>query len=100
MRKGKTNNPNGRPKGSPNKVTSDVKAFITDIIESNRETIVSDLQALEPYQRLTILERLMRYVIAPEQAKSNVLLETIDLPQDRRPVIIFTDDFENDAEGV
>ena len=59
MRKGKTNNPNGRPKGSPNKVTSDVKAFITDIIESNRETIVSDLQALEPYQRLTILERLM-----------------------------------------
>ena len=36
MRKGKTNNPNGRPKGSPNKVTSDVKAFISDIIEENK----------------------------------------------------------------
>ena len=73
MGKGKTNNPNGRPKGSPNKVTSDVKAFIADVIESNRETIISDLQALEPYQRLTILERLMRYVIAPEQAKNGPL---------------------------
>ena len=100
MRKGKTNNPNGRPKGSPNKVTSDVKAFISDIIETNRDTILSDLKALEPYQRLTILERLMRYVIAPEQAKNGALLDKTDLLQARPPVIIFTDDFENDAEGV
>lgn len=34
--KGKTNNPNGRPKGVPNKVTKSVRAFIGEVIDKNR----------------------------------------------------------------
>lgn len=88
MSKGKTNNPNGRPKGKPNKISTDLKAFITEIIEQNRETIKSDLQALEPYQRLVIIDRMMRFVIAPEQPK-----QTPDpKPYIPMPIICFGDD--------
>ena len=88
MIKGKTNNPNGRPVGTPNKVTTDLKAFIADVIELNREAILSDLQALEPYQRLVIIDRMMRFVIAPEQPKQ------IPEPRPDRPIPII--DFGND----
>jgi hypothetical protein len=34
-RKGKTNNPNGRPAGTPNKVTADARAAIAMFVEQN-----------------------------------------------------------------
>lgn len=68
--KGKTNNPNGRPKGVPNKVTKSVRGFIGDVIDKNRRQITKDLKALEPKDRLIILEKLMQYIIPKQQAQS------------------------------
>ncbi len=70
MAKGHTNNPNGRPKGTPNKITQDMRQWLAAVIDDNREQIVEDLQALEPRDRLMILERLMQYVIPKQQAVS------------------------------
>lgn len=70
MRKGKTNNPNGRPKGKPNKVTSELKAWINKIIDDNKEQVINDLKELDPKDRLTIIERLMQYVIPKQQSIS------------------------------
>lgn len=68
--KGKTNNPNGRPKGVPNKVTKSVRVFIGEVIDKNRRQMVKDLKALEPKDRLIILEKLMQYIIPKQQEQS------------------------------
>lgn len=83
MEKGKTNNPNGRPTGKPNKVTADVKKLITEVINENIEAIRGDLKTLEPYQRLVIIERFMRYVVAPEKA-----IQSIEVLPERKPCLI------------
>ena len=65
--KGKTNNPNGRPKGVPNKVTASLRTFVAEILNKNKRQISKDLKALQPKDRLIILERLMQYVIPKQQ---------------------------------
>ena len=65
--KGKTNNPNGRPKGVPNKVTASLRTFVAEILNKNKRQISKDLKALQPKDRLIILEMLMQYVIPKQQ---------------------------------
>ena len=62
MEKGQTNNPNGRPKGKPNKSTRELRDVIQCIIEKNLPQMARDLKALSPKDRLDILVKLMAYV--------------------------------------
>ena len=67
----------GRQKGTPNKVTGDLRAFVAKLIDDQWEQMISDLQALEPKDRLLMIERFMQYVIpkappeAPPQPETN-----------------------------
>lgn len=70
MEKGKTNNPNGRPKGKPNKITQDVRGWLSAVIDKNRKQMERDLKKLEPKDRLQMLEKLMQYVVPKQQAVS------------------------------
>lgn len=56
----------GRKKGTPNKVTASLREWITELIDNERERMQSDLQKLEPKDRLMMLEKLMQYVL-PKQ---------------------------------
>lgn len=58
----------GRAKGTPNKTTSTLKGWITQVIEENKGQMLEDLASLEPRERLQILERFMGYVIPKQQA--------------------------------
>ncbi|MBQ6080487.1 MAG: hypothetical protein IJK93_09460 [Muribaculaceae bacterium] len=68
--KGKTNNPNGRPKGVPNKVTKTVREWITDFINDNRAQLEKDIKKLTPYERIRVIERFLPYIIPKQQAIS------------------------------
>lgn len=68
QQKGKTGNPNGRPKGTPNKVTSEMKSWIQQLIDGNRKQLEKDLKALDPAERWRVVEKLMSYVVPKMQS--------------------------------
>lgn len=55
----------GRPKGVPNKSTEELRSTLKAFIEGNLERMQADFDALEPHQRLTMLERFLRHVLPP-----------------------------------
>lgn len=57
----------GRQKGTPNKVTSSVKGWLSCLIDKNRRQIEKDLKAVKPLERLQMLEKLMQYVVPKQQ---------------------------------
>jgi hypothetical protein len=65
--KGHTNNRNGRPVGSLNKTTTEIKSLITDFVGRNMESLQSDFDKLEPKDRLAFFEKLLPYVIAKQR---------------------------------
>lgn len=73
QQKGHTGNPNGRPKGTPNKITSTIRNWIIELINDNREQIQKDLQSLEPKDRLSYIEKLLPYIL-PKVDKTEVNL--------------------------
>jgi len=72
QKKGQTGNPNGRPKGTPNKVTAEMKEKIQLFVESNFETLQKDFDNVDAKDRLIIFERLLKYVIPTKIEQENV----------------------------
>jgi hypothetical protein len=66
--KGRTNNPAGKPIGSNSKPVGDLRRWVGEFIEGEREQIVSDWKALEPKDRIVMFEKLMRFVLPTLQA--------------------------------
>lgn len=70
----------GRQKGTPNKVTKSVRNVLEKVISRNARHIQRDLDALEPKDRLTLLEKFMQYVVPKQSA---IKAEITDLsPED------------------
>jgi len=61
--KGTTNNPNGRPKGTPNKLTKQMRELISEALEKGLESFDDDLKKLEPKDRLNVLAKFASLVI-------------------------------------
>ena len=96
-RKGTTNNPNGRPAGKPNRITSDVKNWLAGLIDKNRKQMERDLKLLEPKERLLILEKLMTYVVPKQQAvQAQIDLNTLSDEQLNILINELTKDLENE----
>lgn len=75
--KGQTNNPNGRPKGTPNRTTKEVKDLLNQFISDNLDDLQSEYDKLESEKKLQFFERVLKYVI-PQQREIN---QTIDVSQ-------------------
>ncbi len=70
QKKGQTGNPNGRPKGTPNKVTGTVKEWIASIIDGNRQQFEEDLTKLDAGERVRVISNLLQYVTPKMQSAS------------------------------
>lgn len=63
MRKGHTNNPKGRPTGTPNKSTQELRSFIQAFIEKNSENLQDEFDKLEGSDKFRVIEKLLPFVL-------------------------------------
>ena len=54
FKKGQSGNPNGRPKGTRNKTTLELRQKVASLIDGQMETIFKDFQSLAPKERIDI----------------------------------------------
>lgn len=67
----------GRPKGSKNKASGQVRGRIQSLFDDNFETVQADLESLEPKDRLKFMTDLLPYLLPKLQ--STTYSQTIDL---------------------
>ena len=60
----------GRKRGTPNRTTSTIREWLTNLIGKNQRQMERDLKELLPKERLMMLEKLMGYVVPKQQAVS------------------------------
>lgn len=77
----------GRAKGTPNKVSSTVKDWISQLIDDNRVQIEKDIKKLSPKDRLQMFEKLMQYVV-PKQQSVRADIDLFSLPENQIDIII------------
>ena len=73
----------GRKKGTPNKTTQTAKEWISETLCANWEQMKSDLQSLEPKERLQLLFifKLLEYVV-PKQRETSTNVKFEDLTEE------------------
>lgn len=57
----------GRAKGTPNKATTDLKAWVSYILDNGRDKFVDSLEQLEPNEYIRVFIGLLNYAL-PKQA--------------------------------
>jgi hypothetical protein len=80
LRKGQTNNPDGRPKGSLNKVPSRTREAFNKLIEDNLDNMsiwLAEVAAEDPKAALDVVAKLSEYIV-PKLARTETTLETKD----------------------
>lgn len=78
MKKGHTNNPNGRPRGVPNKTTKTAREWLSALIDQHRELIESDLREMEPEKRVTAIIKLLEFVVPKASSNMNISFDRLD----------------------
>lgn len=63
QRKGQTGNPNGRPAGSPNKITAEIRNAFQLLVSNNIDTLQADLDSMKPTERVKAMLELMKFVL-------------------------------------
>jgi biopolymer transport protein ExbD len=61
-------NENGRPKGSANKNTVEIRNSFQYLIENNLEQLESDLKELKPFERIKVILELSKFVLPTMKA--------------------------------
>jgi hypothetical protein len=88
----------GRKKGTPNKITTELRETLTDFISNEFNGIQERVNSLKPKERLNLLTKLIPYVIprAIEQMNFDditiTLREAPEPPQPTTYVIVDKDD--------
>ena len=81
----------GRKRGTPNKTTSDLKEWITRLINDNVEQVTKDFKTLSPRDRILVLERLLPYVLPKQQAIAGIIQSDVNVKKEEtKPEIDFS----------
>ena len=70
LKKGDKLNPNGRPKGSENKTTGEIRKAFQTLVSNNIDTLQNDLNLLEPEKRISYIIKFAEFIIPKLQSLS------------------------------
>lgn len=68
LKKGQCNNPKGRHKGVPNKVSQDLREAVNTFLDANWHEIQLAFDQLDPLNKLAFIERLLRFSLPMPKA--------------------------------
>ena len=68
FKKGQSGNASGRPKGAKGKLRTNVRDFIKDVIDDNRDKFNEDMKKLAAKDRVDIMVKLMGFVVPKPQS--------------------------------
>ena len=68
----------GRKKGTPNKLTKELRSVLKEVIYNELDNIEERLEQLEPKQRLELVIKLMPYVFPKIESASHTINEPLD----------------------
>ncbi len=63
FQKGISGNPGGRPRGSKNKATTEVRERLRDFCSNNWPRFERDFKQRQPLERAQLFERLLKFVV-------------------------------------
>lgn len=70
----------GRQQGTPNKVSSELKDWIAQLLNDGKEQFLADLKELKPSERVRVYTGLLNYVLPKQQAITANLNESDKSP--------------------
>lgn len=88
-KKGQSGNPTGRPKGTKNRTSEEMRLILKQIVDDNLEDLYADLKEMKPIPKAMILEKLIKYNIPALSKNDNnnvnsgemkITVEYIDTP--------------------
>jgi hypothetical protein len=87
----------GRKQGTPNKVTGDLRTWVNDILNENRDQFAADLKQLEPHQRVSVFEKLLSYAV-PKMQSVEAKIDLEKLSDEQLNIVIneLTKDLNNE----
>jgi len=68
----------GRQKGTPNKLTKELRSVLKDILYQELEQLQEHLETLKPRERVELLIKLMPYVLPKVTSVSHTTNEPLD----------------------
>jgi hypothetical protein len=68
----------GRQKGTPNRMTKELRSVLKDILYQELEEVQERLKLLEPKERIELLIKLMPYVLPKVTSVSHTTNEPLD----------------------
>jgi hypothetical protein len=93
-----TINTSGRPPGTPNKTTTEIREHFQTLISNNLDLLDNDLKDLKPIERLKMIIELSKFVI-PVLKATDLALTGQKMGENFKPIIIkFVD--QNDNETI
>lgn len=85
--KGRTNNPGGRPQGSKNKNTVEVREMFAELVSNNIGKLQSDLNEMQPRDRVKAITDIAKFVLPTLKAQDLKLNDERPITEIRRVII-------------